>query len=437
MERIIDFDLQLFAEGNSVIGTDGIVNSNTGAVTPYPSGGGVSAEMKTFYDKVLIEYASPALVHDQFAQKRPIPAGSGKTVEFRKFNTLEKALTAIKEGVTPDGNKLTVVPVTAALEQYGDYIEMTDLFELTAIDRVVVEATRVLADQAGRTMDTVVRNVMLGGTNVNYCPKNNGGSYTDITSRSELDSSCLLRVKDVFRAAAELKSQNAPTFDGYYVAIIHPYVAYDLMQEAGDQWVDIAKYSDPSALLRGEIGTIGGVRFVQSSEAKIYCGKDLSENARNLTVSSYTAAALKLTVAEALSPDDAEKLADRYILVGTEKAKIASATAGLAGTAYITLEEALASTPAANTKIYPGEGGKEGVATFATLVVGRDAYGSTEIEGGGIEQIVKQKGYGNDPLNQRSSVGWKAVKAAARLAEPYMIRVESGSTFSSASLAGN
>ena len=54
-----------------------------------------------------------------------------------------------------------------------------------------------------------------------------------------------------------------------------------------------------------------------------------------------------------------------------------------------------------------------------------------------IEQIVKQKGYGNDPLNQRSSVGWKAVKAAARLAEPYMIRVESGSTFSASPVEGN
>ena len=43
---------------------------------------------------------------------------------------------------------------------------------------------------------------------------------------------------------------------------------------------------------------------------------------------------------------------------------------------------------------------------------------------------MKQRGYGNDPLNQRSSVGWKATKVAKRLLEEYLIRYESGSEFS-------
>lgn len=434
------FDLQAFAEGSTVHGTEAYVDANTPASSvPYAASadGSVSAEMKTFYDKVLIELATPALVHDQFGQKRPIPQGAGKTIEFRKFNTLGKALTAIKEGVTPDGNKLTVVPVTASVDQYGDYIEMTDLFELTAIDNVILEATRVLADQAGRTMDTVVRNVILGGTNVNYCPNVNGNTETEVSSRSQLTSSSLLRVKDVFRAAAQLRAQNAPTFDGSYVAIVHPYVAYDLMQEAGDRFIDIAKYANPSAVLTGEIGTLGGVRFVQTSEAKIYAGADLSAAARNLTVSSYNAADRKLTVKEALTDEDAAALAERYIIVGSEKLQVESATAGGAGSAYVILKNAAASSPAANTAVYPGEAGAGGVATFATVFLGRDAYGSSEIEGGGITHIVKQKGFGNDPLDQRSSVGWKGVKAAARLAEPYMVRVESGSTFSSTTLEGN
>ena len=433
-----DFDLQIFAEGGAVHGTEGYVNANAPESTEaYGEDGSLSAEMKTFYDKALIELASPALVHDQFGQKRPIPRGSGKTIEFRKFNTLGKAMSAIKEGVTPEGNKLSVTPVTVTVDQYGDYIEMTDMFQLSAIDNVILEATRVLADQAGRTMDTVVRNVLLGGTSVNYCPEAEGDTVKEINSRSELSNRCLLRVKDVFKAAAQLRAQNAPTFDGSYVAIIHPYVAYDLMQEAGDRFIDIAKYANPEAVLTGEIGTLGGVRFVQSSEAKIYAGADLSANNRNLTLSAYTAGTKKLTVKEALSEEDALALEGRYVLVGGEKARVESAAAGGAGEAHITLEDALAAAPAQNSVIYPGEAGKEGVATFATIFLGRDAYGSTEIEGGGIEHIVKQKGFGNDPLNQRSSVGWKGVKAACRLAEPYMVRVESGSTFSSDALEGN
>ena len=75
-------------------------------------------------------------------------------------------------------------------------------------------------------------------------------------------------------------------------------------------------------------------------------------------------------------------------------------------------------------------GGKDGSAVFCTLFLGENAYGVTDVEGGGLEHIVKQRGYGNDPLNQRSSVGWKATKVAKRLVEEYMIRVESGSEFS-------
>ena len=62
---------------------------------------------------------------------------------------------------------------------------------------------------------------------------------------------------------------------------------------------------------------------------------------------------------------------------------------------------------------------------FGTLVLGAHAYGVTELEGGGLEHIVKQLGYGDDPLNQRASVGWKGMRAAERLVEQYMVRIES------------
>lgn len=323
-------NIQLFAAGE-------VVNS-TATDT-------LSAEMKTFYDKTLITLASPYLVHDQFGQKRDIPKNNGKIIEFRKFSSLPKALKPLTEGVTPTGNKLNVSAISATVEQYGDYIEQTDMLELTAVDNTIVEATKQLASQAGLTMDTIVRNEIVGGTNVLYCPKVNGGVETEVTSRSDIDSTSLLRVKDVFKAAAELKAMNAPKIDGYYVGIIHPYVAYDLMQEAGNQWMEVQKYATPENMLNGEIGCLGGVRFVESTEAKIW-----------------------------------------------------------------------------KTEGNP--------AVFATLIIGADAYGVTSVTGGGIEHIVKQKGYGNDPLNQRSSIGWKGLKTAKRLVEEYLVRIESGSSFS-------
>ena len=305
----------------------------------------LSAEMKTFYDMTLIDEAQSNLVHDQFGQKRPIPKNGGKIIEFRKFAPLAKALTPITEGVTPEGKSLEVSTITAEVAQYGDYITQSDVLELTSLDNTILEATKLLGRQAGVTLDTVVRDILHETTNVTYCPKADG---TAVTSRSALDNTCQLTVKVVQKVVAKLRAQNAPTIGGKYVAIIHPYVAYDLMRDP--EWIDAHKYANPTNLYEGEIGEISGVRFVQTTEAKIY------------------------------------------------------------------------------------EGG-----VFGTLIMGEGAYGVTEITGGGLQTIVKQKGSAGtaDPLDQRSSVGWKAIKTAELLIPNYLVRVESKSAEFSGSVAAN
>ena len=318
--------------------------------------GGLSPEMKTFYDMTLIDEASANLVHDQFGQKRPIPANGGKTIEFRKFAPLAKAITPLTEGVTPDGKSLTVSTITATVSQYGDYITQSDVLELTALDNTIIEATKLLGKQAGATLDTVVRNALQAGTNVTYCPKIGAdGSETAVTSRANLDATAQLTVDVVQQVVAKLRAQNAPTIGGDYVAIIHPYVAYDLMRDP--EWIDAHKYAQPDNLYTGEIGKIAGVRFVQTTEAKIYTGS----------------------------------------------------------------------------------GCPSGLAVFASLFLGDGAYGVTEITGGGLQTIVKQKGSAGtaDPLDQRSSVGWKAIKTAEILIPNYIVRVESCSKRFSANAAAN
>lgn len=310
---------------------------------------GLSVEMKTFYDMTLIDEAQASLVHDQFAQKKPIPQDSGKTIEFRKFASLPKAMTPLTEGVTPDGKSLNVTAITATVAQYGDYITQSDILELTTIDNTIVEATKLLGRQAGLTLDTVTRNVLQSGTNVTYCPKVAAdGTETAVTSRADLDATCQLTVKVIQQVVAKLRAQNAPTINGKYVAIIHPYVAYDLMRDP--EWIEAHKYAKPENLYEGEIGEVAGVRFVQTTEAKIYDG-----------------------------------------------------------------------------------------GVFGSLFMGANAYGVTEIAGGGLQTIVKQKGSAGtaDPLDQRSSVGWKAIKTAELLIPNYLVRVESKSAVFSATAAAN
>lgn len=304
---------------------------------------GMSPEMKTYYEKRLIDLAEPKLVHNQFADKYPIPKNGGKTIEFRKYDSLPKAMTPLVEGVTPDGNKMNVTTVTAEISQYGDWIQLSDILELTAIDNNVVQATKLLGSQAGRTLDSVTRDVLSGGTNVLFAPKEDG---TEVLMRGDLDDSCMLTPVLCFKAAAILKGMNAETIEDSYVAIIHPYASYDIM--TNKQWVEVNQYSHAEKIFDGEIGKIGNVRFVESTEAKIW-------------------------------KDD--------------------------------------TCPS-------------GKAVFGTIVLGAHAYATTEIEGGGLRHIVKQLGYGDDPLDQRSSCGWKATSVAKRLVEQYMIRIESLGSFS-------
>ena len=328
-DKTMKLDLQMFATASTQ-------NQNT------TDASGMSAEMKTFYEKRLIDQAEPALVHDQFGDPYPIPANGGKNIEFRKYDSLPKATTPLTEGVTPDGQTMNVSTVTAEVKQYGGWVPITDTLQLTAIDNNIIQATKIIASQAGRTLDTIVRDVLAGGTNVIYAPKiGEGGTETAVTSRATLDATCQLTSDLIARAATQLKAMNADPIGTSFVGIIHPYVAYDLRRDP--DWIDVHKYAQPDEIYNGEIGTLHGVRFVETSEAKIW----------------------------------------------------------------------------------KGTGCPAGLAVFSTLILGAHAYGSTEIEGGGLEHIVKQLGYGDDPLNQRASVGWKAHKTAERLVEQYMVRIES------------
>ena len=318
---------------------------------------GLTNEMKTFYSDYLIDMAEPELVHDQFGQKHPIPKNGGKTIEFRKYDPLPKALTPLTEGVTPDGRKLTMGVVTATVKQYGDYIELSDVLLLTAIDNNLVQATKLLGSQAGRTLDTITREVLVGGTNVQYA-EGQVTSRADLVGGSATDSdNHYLTVTAIRKAVRFLKVMNAPKINGYYVGIIHPDCSYDLMNDP--KWVNVKTYSDPEGIYEGEIGRIEGVRFVETSEAKVWekAGKDKSTG---------TATASKRDV-------------------------------------------------------------------YATMILGADAYGVTEVTGGGLQHIVKQLGSAGtaDPLNQRATAGWKAIKTAERLVEPYMVRIETTSTFTS------
>ncbi len=402
---------------------------NTQTTTTNNAGNNLTPEMKTYYDRALIHFATPKLVHAQFGQKKPIPSGSGKTIEFRKFSPLPKALVPLTEGVTPKGNRINVSTVESTVEQYGDYVTLSDMLTLTSVDKVISETQNVLGDQAGRTLDTVIREKINAGTNVQY-----GNGKADrsllVGGSSTASDNDYLSVAMVKKAVATLKRNNAqPMKDGCYVAIIHPDVANDLTNDP--EWKEVKQNVDPKDWYNGTIGRIHGVVFVESTEAKIFHAENLrdpdaieSGDAQTLTVASVSGKVI--TIAEELSSDDATALVGKSIQIEGFDYSITAAAAGDAGAATITVAETLDASVDEDSIIYSAGAGANGRDVYSTLFIGQNAYGVTNITGGGLETILKQKGSAGtgDPLDQRSTVGWKATQTAEILSPEFMVRVE-------------
>ena len=192
----------------------------------------------------------------------------------------------------------------------------------------------MITSQAGRTLDTITREVLNGGTNVYYCASGVTDKANLVGGSATASENNTLTVDDIRRAVRRLKTMNAPKIDGGYVAIIHPDVAYDLMSDP--EWQRPHEYVDTDNIYAGEIGRIAGCRFVETTEAKVWkkAAKDKSS-----------------------------------------------------GTAVA------------------GNGSNQGWDVYSTLVLGADAYGVTEVSGGGLQMIIKQLGSAGteDPLDQRAT----------------------------------
>ena len=379
---------------------------------------------KTFYDRQLLESAKTRFVHAKYGQKRPIPRNSGKRVEFRKWNLFDAndAVEALQEGVTPTGQSLSQSNVEVEVAQYGAYVEVSDLLDMTGYDQVISESAELLGEQLGTVVEWVTRDAMNAGTNVQYA----GGK----TARSAITASDKLTVAEVRKAVRTLKKAKARPFgeEGrkpHFICICSPEATFDLQSDA--LWQDVSKYSCAEQIYSGEIGRLFGVVFVESTEAKVFTQSVLNK------VNAQTTSSASFVLKNA--PTDGEvaylSTAGNKIMIGDAEHTIASFDAA---TNTVTLSAA--ASLAADAIVYSQDAGemdsttKAGVDVHSTLIFGKDAYGMVDVAGSGALQIIiKPHGSAgtSDPLDQRATVGAKVAAYAAKiLNELWIIRIEHG-----------
>jgi len=310
------------------------------------------ANIQGFYDRRLLMRAEDRLVHDRFGQMRPLPANNGTRVNFRRYSNLAPATTPLTEGVTPAGSQLSVTDINATVQQYGDFITLTDQVSVHGLDNTVAEATDICGYQMGETMDEIWRDAIVPNlANKVYIAANEAATVAgDIISVAAIKSAIL-----------QLKTQKAMKFtpmvgatDGVgtsavrsaFWGIIHPDVVFDLEDQAG--FISAENYASTKTLAEGEVGAVKDVRFIETNKA--------------------------------------------YINV---------------------------------------DGGDTNVDTYHTAIFGKDAYGIVNVRGkGNAGIIVKPLGSAGsaDPLDQRSTVGWKSTTTAKILNDAFAVSIVSASS---------
>lgn len=297
--------------------------------------GNLTAEQKTFYDRTLLSRLLPNLTFLKYGQKRPMPKNEGDTINFRRFNSLDVPAASLTEGVTPDGDSLSITAVTATVAQEGNWVRLSDKISMVGIDPVLTESAALMGENAAKTLETRCADVIFKGTSQQFA----GGA----ASASAIAAGKVVNSEEIKKAVRTLRNNNAePLEGGYYIGFCDPSVAYDLQNDS--LWQDISKYNGAENIMKGEIGRIHGVRFILTT----------------------------------MCPTDA--------------------TTATAGTLH------------------------------KTLIVGKDAYGVVDVNGSSKpEIIIKPTGSAGteDPLNQRASVGWKAMAVTVRLQELAMVCIQS------------
>jgi len=399
---------------------------------------GVAPSVVQYYHRSFLPNVKPEMVHNRDAQRQVLPLHNGKTVTFRRMTALPAITTPLVEGVTPEGQTMVETAFTAMVKPYGGHIEVTDELNFYLLNDKHQQAVTLLSDQASLSLDTISRNALNAGLNVQYAGSN--------TSRSTITASDKLTYQDIKKAVRTLRRANAKPFaDGFFHGITHTDVYFDLTSDA--MWVDVAKYQDKAKVEKYELGTIYKVKLFESTNAMVFTAQSAITGSIASIVASANFDAVKreLTYSvNTITPDVARALTGLMVNVQYTESSTKYTTPMCIESVdvenkkikfrWVPAATVTAKWTTANTlSVVPYGGGASGAPVYSTLVYAQDSYGSVELGGDGrnVEIIINAPGSSGaaDPLKQRGTIAWK-VKGfcTAILQDDFIVRIESGAS---------
>jgi N4-gp56 family major capsid protein len=287
--------------------------------------------LEVYYERTLLETAYPKYVYGKFAEQYNIPGKSGRTIKMRRYSRLSAATTPITEGVTPNGSKLAKVDILATISQYGDFVSITDVVDLTVEDAVLTKTTELQSDQMYNTEDVLCRDVISASASSITC-SNGSGTATLLN-----DTDIATVVQTLLGGFADWITDMIPASTGQGTSPIRPsfvgifdYALQDDLENVAS-FKSVSNYGASRSILENEWGNTNNVRWV-------------------MTMQGYVSSS-----------------------------------------------------------------------TYYCPIIGKNAYGKVKLDGGNAKSIIKGFGSGNDPLNQRSTVGWKMWDVCRILNDAFII----------------
>ena len=210
-------------------------------------------QISAYYRRQALDQLTPIHVFYELCEPDQIPKRNGGTIQWFRYTLFGANTTPHTEGtvgtsLTMDSNK-----ITATLKEYADFISASAFLLDTEIDSTITNYSKNLGIRAALSVDTITRT-----------------EFDATTSTEQTALGTTFSASDIRADVSRLKGLNVlPKDDGYFRTTIHPYMSFDLMADnTAGGWTEMAKYTEPSRMLSGEIGRVGGSRVMETTNVK-------------------------------------------------------------------------------------------------------------------------------------------------------------------------
>ena len=374
----------------------------------------ISALVTTAYDQYVRMALRSIPVMRALADVKPVQqAMPGSSVVFSIYSDLAQATSTLTE--TSDVSSIALgnpSQVTVTLNEYGSAVTTTKKLNLTSFNDVDSALADIIAYNAADSLDNVVGQTLVGGTNVIY-----GGSAT---SSATVVAASKITVSDIREAVTELRTGKAlPRMGELYAAYVHPRQAADLRAESGTGgFQELTKYVDRTPFVAGAVGVIEGAYIVETPRVlnglKLAAGVTPSTTITNVALTSNVAT---ITTAVAHGLGVGQIVAVAAVTATTVNDTAAVITTVPSSTTFTYAKVTANVTSAADT----------GTVTFTNnyraIIAGREALAEAQAQD--ISTVI---GPEIDALRRFRTIGWYYFGGFNRLREAALYRIETSAT---------